>query len=282
MQHRTAPRPSPAHRTLLICLLILAMVMAASASSHGPRAHTDAACNGCHGAARAAFTAPSVGATAPAVGDRDRQCRRCHGADAHRTNSFGAHATSRGNACTGCHRFHEPGVIATAAGDVDLAAFRAGADAHCRSCHAPGRSLQALEGGHREAARLYHAAGADLGDVSPSAACLRCHDRESSSDWRASGGGGPSFDDHRSHPVGVAVTPGSGDAAVSIRWSPDPRLALFDGKLECQTCHQLAAPTRHLLVAFDTPKGLCLGCHEFKRGADSTRDATLVVTTDDR
>ncbi|MEZ4387252.1 MAG: cytochrome c3 family protein [Candidatus Krumholzibacteriia bacterium] len=280
MRQPTLARPLGAH--LLLLLLLLAA--SAGAGDRGAiRAHADTACNRCHGTVRASLGGLPTGEAAPANGDRDRECRSCHGTVAHQAGLFGIKVADRGARCGACHQFHRPEVIATAVGDVDMASFTTGARAHCRSCHAPGVSLADLGDGHRAAARLYHAAGADLVDISPSEACLRCHERGSSSPWRAAAATlSPSFDDHRSHPVGIDVVPGAGDEAVSIRRTLDPRLPLFDGKVECQTCHHLAAATRHRMISFATPKDLCLGCHEFKRGAGGRDAATLVATADRR
>ena len=80
--------------------------------------------------------------------------------------------------------------------------------------------------------------------------------------------------------MGVPVDLGAGDHMVSIRRELDPRIRLFDGDMECQTCHQLATRTRYALAAVESPKALCLGCHEFKRGATPMGDRSLLASSD--
>jgi predicted CXXCH cytochrome family protein len=46
----------------------------------------------------------------------------------------------------------------------------------------------------------------------------------------------------------------------------DPRIPLFDGNMECQSCHSLTATAKDLLRAWGSPKEMCLGCHDYKTG----------------
>jgi predicted CXXCH cytochrome family protein len=65
-----------------------------------------------------------------------------------------------------------------------------------------------------------------------------------------------------SHPIGVPVVPGAGDRWNHVRRSLDPRIELFDRRIECQTCHRLTNPENDHLVPFETKYQLCRGCHE--------------------
>ncbi len=299
MKRNLALHPATAVLSVVVALVALTDVVPAAEYAE-PAAHARAACNRCHGAAQASFgtsvgAAPgsglgamfaddadaSVGHAPPASTAMDRQCRSCHGDGPRKAGALGIGHADHGRRCTSCHQFHDANLVRTAAGSVDLAGLGEASAAHCQSCHAPGARLEDISEGHRAAARLYHAESGALADVSPSAACLRCHDRGSTSPWRqAAAGAAPMFDGHRSHAVGVPVDLGAGDHMVSIRRELDPRIRLFDGDMECQTCHQLATRTRYALAAMESPKALCLGCHEFKRGAAPAGDRSLMASND--
>lgn len=68
--------------------------------------------------------------------------------------------------------------------------------------------------------------------------------------------------DHATHPIGVKVVAAQGGQAYGLRSTIDQRLPLFDQRMHCQTCHQLSAGTKDLLIPFPTPYDLCLGCHD--------------------
>jgi predicted CXXCH cytochrome family protein len=67
-----------------------------------------------------------------------------------------------------------------------------------------------------------------------------------------------------------------GSQSKGLRWKLDPRIRLFDGRIECQTCHLLGAGTDDLLVEFERKYDLCLGCHEF----ESPRRDILIASRD--
>ena len=298
MERTLALHQATAVLSVLVALVALADAVPAAEYAQ-PVAHARAACNRCHGATQASFGtavgaasgsglgamfddhATTAGSALAGTAAMDRQCRSCHGDGPRGRGALGTDHADHGRRCTSCHQFHDANLVRTAAGSVDLAGLGEASAAHCQSCHAPGANLGDVSEGHRAAARLYHAEGGALADVSPSAACLRCHDRDSTSPWRqAAAGAAPLFDGHRSHAVGVPVDLGAGDHMVSIRRELDPRIRLFDGDMECQTCHQLATRTRYALAPVDSPKALCLGCHEFKRGATPMGDRSLLASSD--
>jgi predicted CXXCH cytochrome family protein len=133
---------------------------------------------------------------------------------------------------------------------------------HCQSCHDRRGSLGALSPAHRVAAGLYHEEASALSRLSPSQACLRCHDNTSGSTWQTATDRQLSFNTHASHPFGVLAIPRKDNSSNWIAQEIDPRLPIFDGKIECQTCHLLTAGAEDLLVPFPRKAELCLGCHQ--------------------
>jgi predicted CXXCH cytochrome family protein len=150
---------------------------------------------------------------------------------------------------------------------------------HCAACHAPGSDLARLSPAHRQAAALYHRDAALLDGTSPSQGCLNCHAAGSGSPWvREVSDRNLTFNPHATHPLGVDVVPGSGQDERRLRAVLDPKLRLFDGRLECQTCHNLTAATEDLLVPFPQPYDLCLGCHKLSNPKPSTERRELLAT----
>ncbi len=236
-------------------------------AGNSPSGHDTALCGSCH----------QSGNGFAGAADRlmTRECLVCHARPA--TVSSRYHDTTRGQ-CVECHSFHEPGMISTTVGSIDLTQAGGQDQAHCRSCHDPRGNLGALSQAHREAAMLYHREADQLQAVSPSDACLRCHSNQSGSSWQTAGAGRIlTFNTHASHPYGIKVTPGQGNASNWIATQIDERIPLFDGVMECQSCHLLAVTEKGLLIPFETKYDLCRGCH--KHYGDEVPDAQSATTT---
>lgn len=249
-------------------------VTASSAAGQQDDPHAGISCRLCHlgNAARATTAGARIGAD-----PRDRACASCHREpSAAQAARLGFHGDGRDN-CTSCHSFHDPRTVTTAAGPVALdGGLGAQSGDHCVTCHADGKNLRALNEAHTDAARLYHAAAQSLDEAPASQGCLNCHDRNSSSDWRtATQAGELTFDLHATHPLGVLVEPGSGMDAARIRRTIDPAIPLFDGRIECQTCHDITAATKDLILPFPSAKDMCLGCHQLKDEPAAPADALL-------
>jgi hypothetical protein len=258
-------------KRLLLLLPILAAALAAGAATDGGAAtprpgHATVACASCHRAGAA--VAPS------AQSSQARRCSTCHSD----VTAAGNHGATDGDHCLNCHRFHEPQLVTTAFGTIDLKSAGDRSQAHCRSCHAaPGR-LDALSAAHRTAAVLYHQEAKTLAAISPSEACLRCHDQASHSNWKTAAAGRQlTFNTHASHPYGIKVTPGKGNATNWIATEIDARVPLFDGKMECQSCHLLTVDQQDLLIPFASKYDLCRGCHAHDAGQN--RSSPAVATT---
>jgi hypothetical protein len=240
-----------------ICLAGVTTVPAAPA----PTAHREAACGSCHDGGTATRTPAAL----------DGACTSCHGrADQLPATDFAVHGAS-GRGCLDCHAFHEPSLVRTRAGRIDLDALAGVDPGHCRACHDPRGDTALLSPAHRAAARLYHEDLGALRGLTPSEACLECHANGSGSPWQGRAPGQPlTFNQHASHPYGVRVIPGSGNSSNWIARDIDPRLRLFRGRMECQTCHLLSAGNDDLMVPFPAKYDLCKGCHRHY-GDDETR-----------
>ena len=237
--------------------------------AHEAHPHQAAPCSLCHVQRRA--------------GAETRQpvdvCATCHGQQSPAEESLGAWGPDgltgspeaglgmevasvrddHGSQCTRCHSFHTPTTIALVDRKADISDPKVAN--HCVSCHSHSdRSrLARLTEGHRAAATLYHGLGSDLADYTPSDACLFCHDRGRGLpiNLPVSLPIAPRFEAHASHPYGVRMA-GAGDF---FRPVIDSRIRLFDGRIECQTCHDLSAQNEDLIVVFETKYEMCRGCH---------------------
>lgn len=267
----------------LVAILVLAATSATAVAADRTGAqepHAGISCSLCHGRSvtRAALAADGLGPD-----PRSRACRECHGTTGLRSSGAGAalgfHADPAAD-CVGCHAFHEPGRVRTAAGDVHTGSrLTPATSGHCAACHADGADLANLSPAHRAAAGLYHRNAAALAGQTPSEACLNCHAAGTGSSWlRETGGRMLTFNRHASHPLGIEVIAGSGRDERSLRADLDPRLRLFEGRLECQTCHSLTAATPDLLVPFEQPYDLCLGCHKLRNPQPSSTRRAVMAT----
>lgn len=231
-------------------------------STSPPHPHEAVACVTCH-----------LGRGGDATAAKQDVCVACHqeasptsallgawgpsGAGASSATSLPVAAVS--SDCARCHSFHAPTTIALGERVADLA--RAHVADHCGACHDhadPGR-LGRLTEGHVAAAALYHWIGPELASLTTSEACLICHDRDGNlpTDLPVFLPVTPRFETHASHPFGVRMN-GSGEF---FRSAVDPRIPLFDGNIECLTCHDLGAQNEDLVIAFETKYEMCRGCH---------------------
>ena len=250
------------------------MVLLAALVTGGPvaatTAHEQVACDRCHGSGNAATGAQGIG---------DGACRICHPGAARGDAPASAFHAGSGRGCLDCHAFHAPQEIRAGAVVFRFAHGDAAARALCRSCHAPGVDLAALGDGHRAAAAVYHDDASRLAALTPSQSCLLCHgDAGGDAAAQRLADTAPRFAEHASHPYGVAARSGGG-GGYPVKPRIDARLELFDGRIECQTCHRLAGGNADLLVALDGPDGLCLGCHGRAGSTRSAVAATAVQPT---
>jgi predicted CXXCH cytochrome family protein len=252
----------------IMAAIMVALVVAESvASSDATVSHEQISCQQCH-----------LGASGAAAARDNAACLSCHReqlravfAGAVRDSSATARCATLdfhnqpNRDCTSCHTFHRTALVSTSAGPLDLVSARQVDAGHCTSCHAKSARRENLNSAHLQAAALYHTRSAELIGTAPSAGCLSCHDRNSASAWKLETAEPPlTFSTHASHRIGTPVIPGAGPVGNRMRRELDPRIPLFGGQLECQTCHSLTATTKDLLVDCGSTKALCLGCHQLK------------------
>ena len=128
----------------------------------------------------------------------------------------------------------------------------------CPQCHMLSESL-ADHDPHAMAIREAHTRLKDE-DGNPSelhvrsADCISCHE-----DLRPASASGRSTD----HPIGVTYPSGRGPGNDFRPQSTlDPAVRLFDGKVECETCHNLFSSIDPYLVMSNQRSKLCLSCHD--------------------
>jgi predicted CXXCH cytochrome family protein len=239
-------------------LLLLARFGPASASSRNPAEHSQADCARCHS------LLVQTGETDPAALDLSTGCRGCHNRLTAADDPLrAAFHVDPNRPCTDCHSFHNTEML-TVSGKAFLFDFESSSTAfQCYACHTPGMARSNLSPGHQIAKILYHTDSRYLSSLTPSQTCMVCHTSGSStSAIDMDGLRPPKFSRHAVHPVSVRVVPGSGDATNQIRRQLDPRLPLHEGRIECQSCHSLTAPTPKKLVKYEDSYDLCLGCHQ--------------------
>lgn len=250
---------------ILFSCLTVACLAGGPGGTSGDDPHAGISCARCHrGSANSAMFTSGADVADP----RSHACRACHGnmnARSAAATAMGFHGSDRTD-CAGCHSFHQTGQLKSTVGEVRLGSgFPQAVAGHCAGCHVKGAPLRALNGAHRTAAGLYHRDAAALVNQSPSEGCLNCHSDRSATEWqKQTREERLAFSEHATHPIGVAVVPGSGQDVRRIREDIDPRLRLFNGRIECQTCHVLTASTPDLLVDFTPAGDLCLGCHQLR------------------
>jgi len=216
--------------------------------------HTTLECNRCHQVVASIDSEPA--SSSPL-----QKCQTCHQRTSLISGLLGEtfHANSS-RPCSDCHSFHQPSTISVAGAEFRFSETTG--LALCASCHSPGARLAMLSPGHLTAARLFHSNVDALSGLDASQACLLCHseDRVLQVDGMELSTM-PQFSERHTHPLGEFRSAYTGSTGSTLRQKIDPRLRLYNNRMECQTCHELTAQTRHLLVSFESPQALCNGCH---------------------
>ncbi len=222
-----------------------------------PGEHGRIPCSGCH---EMMAQLNNEGFNINSINDR---CRSCHqvisGENASLALNFHSDNT---RSCLDCHLFHQQAEIK--AGEKQFQIDYSGRNLSnlCGNCHGAQMDLTKLSGGHRAAAKLFHFDYKYLAHLSPSEACLLCHAKNSMVDPNmVNVSNMPRFSEHQSHPLGIPVVANSGTGGYLVRGDVDPRIHLFESRIECQTCHSLTSGPTALAAGFDEATELCRGCH---------------------
>jgi predicted CXXCH cytochrome family protein len=195
------------------------------------------------------------------------KCLSCHGAEFEREAGMGlGFHDETDKSCLICHSFHETDFI-KARGIGFRLDFRENEQlASCIACHGQGMSLSDLSPSHRYAAAIYHNDYQLQRLMSPSDLCLICHSTEArTTAFDLDNINPPRFHEIASHPYGVEVRSNGHNSRMRIRSDIDPRVILFNGRIECQTCHSLTSRNDDYLVRVGSYEQLCLSCHEHNR-----------------
>ncbi|SYZ72624.1 hypothetical protein TRIP_C20739 [Candidatus Zixiibacteriota bacterium] len=219
--------------------------------------HSHISCNTCH---EVMAQLNNEGFNIRGINNR---CRSCHQVIA--SPDGGANLSfhsDNSRSCLDCHLFHNQTELKAGAlrFQVDYSAHNlAGV---CGTCHSEGGDLNKLSPGHRDAAKLFHSDYRALAPLSPSETCLMCHAKNSmvASDI-VNTANMPRFTEHQSHPLGIPVVANIGTGGYLVRADIDPRIRLFSGKIECQSCHTLTSGPSALADGFSDATDLCRGCH---------------------
>lgn len=245
---------------LAVPLIIVISLASPRAVSNRPGGHDEIACSQCH------QLFASVSTSFQDI-DLSVQCKRCHKVQAAgASDSPLTFHDDTERSCLTCHSFHHTEQVSARGRIFSFDFTSSRQQGQCFSCHGANQDLSALSSGHRRAAQVFHSDSRITAVLSPSEACLICHSQSRmASDATLNEMISPRFEEHGSHPVGMKVRAGSGQPGNRIRSHIDGRIALFGGKIECQSCHSLSSSAPHRLVAFENESDLCRSCHEISR-----------------
>lgn len=241
-------------------VIVILLPLVASAESETIPKHDQIRCPACH-----SFSA-STGQDANPMEMMSRQCRDCHtaGFSSGSADSLGFHSGAQ-RPCLDCHSFHETGSIRAGAQTFQVDFTKELTVFQCRSCHNRSGDLKPLSEGHKQAAALYHSDLPLLTTLSPSGRCLICHSNRSTTlDFPGPIGNPPRFADHANHPYGIPLGMAGNDPGSGSKPRTDSGLLLFEGRIECQTCHRLTSDNKDLLATTENEKPICDGCHKHK------------------
>ncbi len=229
---------------------------------------TDADCNNCHQPEKTlshpvgVVPTATIPASFPLVAGKI-ECITCHAsesssdhADARTEHTSLLRGTQSGaNFCTNCHQ-------KTSSTRFEMHASAAGKAHQGWSTTSRARTFESTESTDQSIARQFA--------VNEGQSCVTCHDNViASAALHSSTRSSSGFDStgrSMGHPVAVAYSDGGrGKGANStLRGAGllDQRIRLFDGKVECATCHNLYSQEKSLLVMSNRGSQLCASCHD--------------------
>lgn len=238
-----------------------------SAGLESAHPHDGVECQNCH-----SFGSKAVGSGMSQPSSQS--CLSCHSPADRADSPF--HSTRVVGECASCHSFHKPELI-IAAKDTMSMDFAFQAEALCMDCHEPSGLRPEVSAGHRQAAVLIHSQRTLAMAKAPSEFCLTCHAAERTATLgNENSKSAPRFHVSASHVFGQTMVPGVSrpGSAFRIQNNIPAHLLIFDGKIECQTCHSMISENGYLLSQ-TTEDGLCGSCHIRNSSDKSTLEFTL-------
>lgn len=211
--------------------------------------HKEAECATCH------KMVSSVNNTGYAITNQD--CLKCHDPNKISSNlsSLNFHKDPTRN-CLDCHSFHDKATIQAKGTNFKFNFDSPSMRMQCSSCHDESVNLGKISDAHRQAAAVYHNDSKYLMYLSPSESCMICHSKNSNySNNSLDQMETPKFYEHATHPLGQRAV------GYNIKSNIDPKIQLFEGNIECQTCHNLSSDKYKHLAYFEEEYDICLGCH---------------------
>jgi hypothetical protein len=193
--------------------------------------------------------------------DPSAGCRSCHATGEAAAPPKSIWHTKKNKDCVRCHSFHESNKIFAAGDEFELSSENQTQKMACLTCHSSSASIESVAEYHIEARHLFHS-DITVNASSLSAICLNCHGGEMTPGATDFTTDAISVTHSASHPIGIKPVLGQGDRTNKIRDSLDPDVTLYDGRIECQTCHQLNRSQTAFASPFEPAYDLCLGCHE--------------------
>ena len=226
--------------------------------------HKNKQCNECHS------LIASIDNTPFSFNHIDAECRSCHSSIMKKNKEIelGFH-NDLNRPCRNCHSYHDPGNVLAGDRTFYFNATNANIFYICGSCHNEKNNLSNLSDGHVEAANLFHSDSKYLRYISPSEACLFCHGNTGSYGSTAANivseikpASAPQIHQQASHPYGVQFDTDSPEFQTNFKnQDVEDILNLPNGKIECQTCHNITGYSEKLLAFGENQEMLCQSCH---------------------
>ncbi|MEW5922509.1 MAG: hypothetical protein AB1746_00825, partial [Candidatus Zixiibacteriota bacterium] len=235
----------------LFSILAILPAFSQQKAASSTKGHHNASCPKCHSFVKVTSDLTS--------GNRNLSdnCAECHNLTATRPFDYplSFHNKAAGK-CLDCHQFHQTEMIKAGARTFTLDFDSKAQLFQCLTCHNDSVSLENLSAGHRMATSVYHSDNPALTYLSPSEKCLICHSVRSDvfPDLTDAGLNPPAFDEHGSHPFGIAAK--TGGSKVNVE-----KVSLLDGQIECQSCHKFDNNRDGELTSSEYPVETCRACH---------------------
>ena len=248
-----------------ICGILLLCALGAAINLAGTQGHdfTDA-CTDCHTSSEGGEAGPALLKKMSTVARRCSECHRLNPRTSHPVGMvvqagvpevFPLDESGR-MTCLSCHWAHP----SDEEGEPE-ALLRTDATAMCAGCHVQAFDVAEADRhamAFREAHTKAEAGNRTIGGIHErSLVCLSCHEDFTPTDSSSRDG-----KRWKSHPIGVSYPAGGGPRGdFRPRNALGTAVRLLDGKVECESCHNLYSKIEPYLVMSNRGSRLCLSCH---------------------